>query len=327
MHLAGLDHRTAVATPALDPARGAAAGRRCAGRRCAERLTAPGSLYAPVEPAPAADRFLPSLPCCSLLSPRSGFRGHYPTYESAVYGFSSAGELRTLRKEAEQVPGRAWGAGGRGRRGGQDGGRLAACAALRGAAHAADPWLASRPSRQPGAHAEHPPACTWVRAEAGQGGPAGAGAQAAAPGGRRLGRALQRLDLPLHGAARRLAMAGARWRMAAGVCMRGCRAAEGAAHPSASPTAAAQPRNVDQLPGRRRVGHPAVHGGAGQGGAARRQRQRRLHAALALGHGFVAGGQRAAESRQRAASAWGCRVPAGRTLLAWGRAAPARRGA
>lgn len=29
--------------------------------------------------------------------------GHYPTYQSAVYGFASAGELRKLRKEAEQV--------------------------------------------------------------------------------------------------------------------------------------------------------------------------------------------------------------------------------
>lgn len=29
--------------------------------------------------------------------------GHYPTYQSAVYGFASAGELRKLRKEAEQA--------------------------------------------------------------------------------------------------------------------------------------------------------------------------------------------------------------------------------
>lgn len=36
----------------------------------------------------------------------SGFRGHFPTYESAVAGFSSAGELRKLRKEAEQKRGR-----------------------------------------------------------------------------------------------------------------------------------------------------------------------------------------------------------------------------
>ncbi|PSC70768.1 saccharopine dehydrogenase-like oxidoreductase [Micractinium conductrix] len=35
-----------------------------------------------------------------------GFRGHYPTYESAVAGFASAGELRKLRKEAEQKKGR-----------------------------------------------------------------------------------------------------------------------------------------------------------------------------------------------------------------------------
>ncbi|EFN50859.1 hypothetical protein CHLNCDRAFT_59409 [Chlorella variabilis] len=33
----------------------------------------------------------------------SGFKGHYPTYESAVHGFASAGELRKLRKEAEQA--------------------------------------------------------------------------------------------------------------------------------------------------------------------------------------------------------------------------------
>lgn len=36
----------------------------------------------------------------------SGFKGHYPTYESAVHGFASAGELRKLRKEAEQKRGR-----------------------------------------------------------------------------------------------------------------------------------------------------------------------------------------------------------------------------
>lgn len=33
----------------------------------------------------------------------SGFRGHFPTFESAVLGFASAGDLRKLRKEAEQV--------------------------------------------------------------------------------------------------------------------------------------------------------------------------------------------------------------------------------
>lgn len=36
----------------------------------------------------------------------SGFRGHFPTYQSAVYGLASAGELRKLRKEAEQKHGK-----------------------------------------------------------------------------------------------------------------------------------------------------------------------------------------------------------------------------
>lgn len=36
----------------------------------------------------------------------SGFRGHFPTFESAVLGFASAGELRKLRKEAEQRRGK-----------------------------------------------------------------------------------------------------------------------------------------------------------------------------------------------------------------------------
>lgn len=36
----------------------------------------------------------------------SGFRGHFPTYESAVQGFASAGELRRLRKDAEQKRGK-----------------------------------------------------------------------------------------------------------------------------------------------------------------------------------------------------------------------------
>ena len=35
-----------------------------------------------------------------------GFRGHFPTYESAVYGFASAGELRELRRRAEAARGR-----------------------------------------------------------------------------------------------------------------------------------------------------------------------------------------------------------------------------
>ena len=33
----------------------------------------------------------------------SGFRGHFPTFESAVLGFAAASELRTLRKAAEKV--------------------------------------------------------------------------------------------------------------------------------------------------------------------------------------------------------------------------------
>lgn len=35
-----------------------------------------------------------------------GFRGHFPTYESAVYGFAAAGELRALRKKAAATQGK-----------------------------------------------------------------------------------------------------------------------------------------------------------------------------------------------------------------------------
>ena len=58
-----------------------------------------------------ASLFIPPARCTSIetfISIRggpSGFRGHFPTYESAVYGFASAGELSALRKKATAARG------------------------------------------------------------------------------------------------------------------------------------------------------------------------------------------------------------------------------
>lgn len=58
------------------------------------------SLFTPPARCTTVETFI------SLKGGPSGIQGHYPTYESAVYGFAAAGELSALRKRAAAARGR-----------------------------------------------------------------------------------------------------------------------------------------------------------------------------------------------------------------------------
>ena len=253
--------------------------------------------------------------------------GHYPTYESAVAGFASAGELRKLRKEAEQKKGRV---DLKVRR------RLLrlCCGVL--CPPRCIPTAAAAPPSHSCSVALPLPAVGWPTllslAPATCPAAAGAGAQAAPPGWRRLGRPPQRLDLPLHGwVGGRPAAAGSEQRQGRQKA-RGARqfqsavAAEGqcqsrAGHcnpdnPWLHPVAQGKRSPEPCLCRRRRFGDPPLHGGARQGRRARGQRRRGVHPALPLLHdavsvrGWGKGGASLAQptrtaSRQRSAAV-GC---------------------